>query len=41
VVGTVQGFVKDKAPDVQDAVVGGAKKVVSQVTKRKSDANAA
>jgi hypothetical protein len=41
VVETVQGFVKDKAPDVQGAVVGGAKKVVSQVTKRKSDANAA
>src|SRR3954451_23153979 len=36
VVGSVQGFVKDKAPDVQDAVVGGAKKGVSQVTKRKS-----
>ena len=41
VVGTVQGFVKEKAPEVQDAVVGGAKKVVSQVTKRKSDADAA
>ncbi|HEY8317627.1 MAG TPA: YtxH domain-containing protein [Amnibacterium sp.] len=41
VVGSVQGFVKDKAPEVQDAVLGGAKKVVSQVTKRKSDADAA
>src|SRR5438270_8787420 len=41
VVGSVQGFVKDKAPDVQDAVVGGAKRVVSQVTKRKSDTTAA
>jgi hypothetical protein len=41
VVGSVQGFVKEKAPEVQDAVLGGAKKVVSQVTKRKSDANAA
>ncbi len=41
VVDTVQGFVKEKAPDVQDAVLGGAKKVVSQVTKRKSDTTAA
>jgi oxygen-dependent protoporphyrinogen oxidase len=41
VVGTVQGFVKEKAPEVQDAVVGQAKKVVSQVTKRKSDQTAA
>jgi oxygen-dependent protoporphyrinogen oxidase len=31
VVGTVQGFVKDKAPEVQDAVVGQAKKVVAKV----------
>jgi hypothetical protein len=41
VVGTVQGFVKEKAPEVQGAVVGGAKRVVSQVTKRKSDTSAA
>lgn len=33
VVGTVQGFVKDKAPEVQDAVVGQAKKVVAKVKK--------
>ena len=33
VVGTVQGFVKEKAPEVQDAVVGQAKKVVSKVKK--------
>jgi oxygen-dependent protoporphyrinogen oxidase len=41
VIGTVQGFVKEKAPDVQGAVVGGAKKVVSQVTRRKTDTTAA
>lgn len=35
VVGTVQGFVKEKAPEVQGAVVGQAKKVVARV--RKSD----
>lgn len=34
VVGQVQGFVKEKAPEVQAAVTGRAKKVVSQVTKR-------
>jgi oxygen-dependent protoporphyrinogen oxidase len=34
VVGTVQGFVKEKAPEVQAAVTDRAKKVVSQVTKR-------
>jgi len=33
VVGSVQGFVKEKAPEVQDAVVGQAKKVVSKVKK--------
>jgi hypothetical protein len=32
VVDTVQGFVKQKAPEVQGAVVGQAKKVVSKVT---------
>jgi hypothetical protein len=31
VVGTVQDFVKDKAPEVQGAVVGQAKKVVAKV----------
>ena len=36
VVGTVQDFVKEKAPAVQDAVTGQAKKVVSKV-KRSSD----
>ena len=41
VVETVQGFVKEKAPEVQEAVLGGAKRVVSQVTKRKSDTPAA
>jgi len=35
VVGSVQGFVKEKAPEVQDAVVGQAKKVAAKV--RKSD----
>ena len=37
VVGTVQGFVKDKAPEVQDAVVGQAKKVVAKVKKSDDD----
>ena len=37
VVGTVQGFVKDKAPDVQDAVLGQAKKVVAKVKKSDDD----
>ena len=32
-VGTVQGFVKDKAPEVQGAVVGQAKKIASKVKK--------
>jgi oxygen-dependent protoporphyrinogen oxidase len=32
VVGSVQDFVKEKAPEVQGAVVGQAKKVVSKVT---------
>jgi hypothetical protein len=41
VVGQVQGFVKDKAPDVQAAVAGRAKKVVSQVTKRGSGSDSA
>jgi oxygen-dependent protoporphyrinogen oxidase len=41
VIDTVQGFVKERAPEVQGAVVGQAKKVVSQVTKRKSDQTAA
>jgi hypothetical protein len=36
VVETVQGFVREKAPDVQDAVVGQAKKVASKV-RRSSD----
>jgi hypothetical protein len=30
----VQGFVDDRAPDIQSKVTGGAKKVVDQVTKR-------
>lgn len=38
VVGTVQGFVKDKAPEVQDAVVGQAKKVVAKVKRSDDDA---
>ena len=38
VVDTVQGFVKEKAPEVQDAVVGQAKKVVSKVTKKSDTA---
>ena len=37
VVGTVQDFVKDKAPEVQGAVVGQAKKVVSKVRKSGDD----
>ena len=37
VVGTVSGFVKDKAPEVQDAVVGQAKKVVAKVKKSDDD----
>ena len=37
VVGTVQGFVKDKAPEVQEAVVGQAKKVVAKVKKTDDD----
>lgn len=36
-VGTVQDFVKEKAPEVQDAVVGQAKKVVSKVKKSDDD----
>ena len=36
VVDTVQGYVKEKAPEVQGAIVGQAKKVASKVT-RKSD----
>jgi hypothetical protein len=37
VVGTVQGFVKDKAPDVQEAVMGQAKKVVAKVKRTDDD----
>lgn len=37
VVGTVQGFVKDKAPEVQGAVVGQAKKVASKVRRSSTD----
>lgn len=37
VVGTVQGFVKEKAPEVQGAVVSQAKKVVSKVKKSGGD----
>lgn len=37
VVGSVQGFVKEKAPEVQDAVVGQAKKVVAKVKKSDDD----
>ena len=37
VVGTVQGFVKEKAPEVQGAVVSQAKKVVSKVKKSGDD----
>lgn len=36
-VGTVQSFVKEKAPEVQGAVVGQAKKVVSKVKKSDDD----
>lgn len=36
-VDTVQGFVKQKAPEVQGAVVGQAKKVVGRVTKSSGD----
>ena len=39
VVGSVQGFVKDKAPEVQGAVVGQAKKVVSKVKRTDDDAS--
>ena len=34
VVDQVQGFVKDKAPDVRDAVTSQAKKVTSQVKRK-------
>jgi hypothetical protein len=37
VVGTVQDFVKDKAPEVQGAVVGQAKRVVAKVKKSDDD----
>ena len=37
VVGTVQGFVKEKAPELQDAVVGQAKKVAAKVKKSDDD----
>ena len=37
VVGTVQGFVKEKAPEVQDAVAQQAKKVVAKVKKSDDD----
>ena len=37
VVGQVQGFVKEKAPEVQSAVVGQAKKVASKVKKSDDD----
>jgi len=37
VVGTVQSFVKDKAPEVQGAVVGQAKKVAAKVKKSDDD----
>ena len=37
VVGTVQGFVKEKAPEVQEAVVGQAKRVVAKVKKTDDD----
>ena len=36
VVDQVQGFVKDKAPEVKDAVTGQAKKVAGQI-RRKAD----
>jgi uncharacterized protein YjbJ (UPF0337 family) len=41
VVGQVQGFVKEKTPDVQAAITGRAKKVVSQVTKRGNQTDSA
>jgi hypothetical protein len=37
VVGTVQGFVREKAPEVQDVVVEQAKKVVAKVKKSDDD----
>lgn len=37
VVGTVQDFVKEKAPEVQGAVVGQAKRVASKVKKSGDD----
>ena len=37
VVGSVQGFVKDKAPEVQEAGVGQAKKVASKVRRSSTD----
>jgi hypothetical protein len=37
VVGNVQGFVKAKAPEVQQAVVGQAKKAVSKVKRSDDD----
>lgn len=37
VVGNVQGFVKERAPEVQQAVVGQAKKVVSKVKRSDDD----
>jgi oxygen-dependent protoporphyrinogen oxidase len=37
VVGQVQGFVKEKAPEVQGAVVGQAKKVAAKVKKSDDD----
>jgi hypothetical protein len=37
VVGTVQGFVKEKAPEVQEAVVGQAKKVAAKVKRSDDD----
>jgi oxygen-dependent protoporphyrinogen oxidase len=36
-VGTVQDFVKEKAPEVQGAVVGQAKKVAAKVKKSDDD----
>lgn len=35
-VDTVEGFVKDKAPEVADFVADNAKKVASQVTRKKN-----
>lgn len=37
VVGSVQGFVKEKAPEVQGAVVDQAKKVASKVRRSSTD----